>query len=407
MWRPTRSSGTRSPAASSMPACSLAGSPWRNAASPHCGGSLCRCCASRASRASMPSSGSSAAGRAELPTGVHEGPHRRRHGQRRRQDDGHARAPRGAPRARAPSPALQGGSRLHRSRAPRGGVRGGVAHAGCVDAAGRGEPAHLLARGRRAQCRRRRGDDGALRRRHGRRRGGAQRPARLQEQREGRAPAAPPPERSPLPARLRVAVARDAAFSFYYRDNLDRLAAAGAELVGWSPLADAALPAGTRLLYLGGGYPEVHAPRLAANAAARAAVREFAAAGGAIYAECGGLMYLAEMLRTLDGTPHPMCGVLPLAVRMEPRLAALGYVEVAIALDDGPPLRARGHEFRHSTLEGAPAAGLETAYEVRDARGGSVRREGYRRGGTLASYVHPHFGSCPELPVRLLARAAR
>src|SRR5205814_100804 len=366
MWQPSRSSGTRSPETSSMPACSLAGSPWRNAASPHCGGSLCRCCASRASRASVPSFGSSAAGRAEIPTGVHESPHRRRHGQRRRQDDGHARAPRGAPRARAPSPALQGGSRLHRSRAPRGGVRGGVAHAGCVDAAGRGEPAHLLARGRRARCRRRRGDDGALRRRHGRRRGGEQRRlaapardprdlARRLAESEVREPAALPPEPPPLPARLRVAVARDAAFSFYYRDNLDRLAAAGAELVGWSPLADAALPAGTRLLYLGGGYPEVHAPRLAANVAARAAVREFAAAGGAIYAECGGPLYLARMLRTLDGTPHAMCGVLPLAVRMEPRLAALGYVEVAIALDDGPPLRARGHEFRHSTLGGAPA----------------------------------------------------
>src|SRR5439155_1347106 len=165
--------------------------------------------------------------------------------------------------------------------------------------------------------------------------------ARLLAESEVREPARLPPEPPALPARVRVAIARDAAFSFYYRDNLDRLAAAGAELVGWSPLADAGLPAGTRLLYLGGGYPEVHAPRLAANAAARAAVREFAAAGGAIYAECGGLMYLAEMLRTLDGTSHPMCGVLPLAVRMEPRLAALGYVEVAIAGDDGPPVRRR------------------------------------------------------------------
>src|SRR5205809_877394 len=79
MWRPSRSSGTRSPETSSMPACSFAGSPWRNGASPHCGGSLCRCYASRASRASVPSSGSSAAGRAEIPTGAHEGPHRRRH----------------------------------------------------------------------------------------------------------------------------------------------------------------------------------------------------------------------------------------------------------------------------------------------------------------------------------------
>src|SRR5881409_2440542 len=79
MWRPSPSSGTRSSETSSMPARSLAGSPWRNGASPHCGGSLCRCYASRASRASVPSSGSRAAGRAEIPTGVHEGPHRRRH----------------------------------------------------------------------------------------------------------------------------------------------------------------------------------------------------------------------------------------------------------------------------------------------------------------------------------------
>jgi len=231
--------------------------------------------------------------------------------------------------------------------------------------------------------------------------------ARLLAETEVREPAILPPEPPALPARGRVAVARDAAFCFYYRDNLDRLAAAGAELVEWSPLADADLPAGTSLLYLGGGYPEVHAPRLAANAAARAAVRAFAAASGSIYAECGGLMYLAERLRTLDGTAHPMCGVLPLAVRMESRLAALGYVQVGIALGDGPQLGARGHEFRHSTLEGASAAGVETAYEVRDARGGPVRREGYRLGGTLASYVHLHFGSCPELPRRLLARAAR
>jgi len=205
------------------------------------------------------------------------------------------------------------------------------------------------------------------------------------------------------PARLRVAVARDAAFSFYYRDNLDRLAAAGAEVVTMSPLADRALPPATQLLYLGGGYPEVHAGALAANAEMRAAIRTFAAAGGAIYAECGGLMYLAETLRTLDGTAHPMCGVLPFAVRMEPRLAALGYLEVDIGLD-GPPLRARGHEFRHSTIESVPAY-LDTTYVVRDARGGAARREGFRCGSTLASYVHLHFASCPELAGRLLALA--
>jgi cobyrinic acid a,c-diamide synthase len=220
---------------------------------------------------------------------------------------------------------------------------------------------------------------------------------------EGATPVRDPPA-SP---RVKVAVARDAAFSFYYRDNLDRLTAAGAEIVEFSPLADRALPAGTRLVYLGGGYPELHAARLGANVAMRDAVGAFAASGGAVYAECGGLMYLAERLRTADGASHLMCGVLPLAVRMEPRLAALGYVEADIVLGDGPSLRARGHEFHHSTLEAPAPPDLETTYALRDARGGRAWREGWRRGRTLGSYVHLHFGSCPELAARLVAEAAR
>ena len=218
-------------------------------------------------------------------------------------------------------------------------------------------------------------------------------------------PRAVAPDSRTVQPRLRVAVARDAAFAFYYRENLTRLAAAGAELVDWSPLADGALPPGTRAVYLGGGYPEVHAARLAANAAARMAVRTFAEAGGVVYAECGGLMYLARTLRTLDGVAHPMCGVLPLAVRMRPTLAALGYVEVTLTLGEGPALVARGHLFHHSELEAEAPPELATAYEVREARSLSRWREGYRVGQTLASYVHLHFASCPELPVRLLTLA--
>ena len=216
-----------------------------------------------------------------------------------------------------------------------------------------------------------------------------------------------PAEPASLPARVRVAVARDAAFCFYYRDNMDRLARAGGELVSFSPLRDAALPPGTGLVYLGGGYPELHAARLAANAAGRAALRAFAAAGGAVYAECGGLMYLAEALRAVDGSVHPMCGVLPLAVRMEPRLTALRYVEARIDLGDGRALRARGHEYHHSALEGPPPPDLDTVSALTDARGRSLGREGYRVGRTLASYVHLHFASCPELPARLLEEAVR
>lgn len=229
---------------------------------------------------------------------------------------------------------------------------------------------------------------------------------RLLDVTEVREPPPSPAEPTATAPSVRVAVARDAAFCFYYRDNLERLVGAGAELVEWSPLADEPLPAGTRLVYLGGGYPEVHTERLAANGVARRAVAEFARGGGSIYAECGGLMYLGEHLRTVDGRTFPMCGVLPLAVRMEPRLAALGWVEVRADLGEGRTLVARGHEFRHSTLETPVPSTLATAYEVRDARGDRSWREGYRVGRTLASYVHVHFASCPDFPARLLAGAA-
>src|SRR5947199_110602 len=138
MWRPSPSSGTRSPETSSMPARSLAGSPWRNGASPHCGGSLCRCYASRACRASVPSSGSSAAGRAEIPTGVHERPHRRRH-------------LRALPEA-AGAPARAGGA-LTSGRAPAKGigmrarlaiVLAAAAFGGCAPALGRPEAGERL-----------------------------------------------------------------------------------------------------------------------------------------------------------------------------------------------------------------------------------------------------------------------
>src|SRR5207247_4706673 len=106
-----------------------------------------------------------------------------------------------------------------------------------------------------------------------------------------------------------------------YAENFDLLREAGAELVFWSPLRDSELP-DVDGLYFGGGYPELHARRLAENAAMRKAVRRFAEAGRPVYAECGGLMYLAETLGDADGVAHPMVGVLPAAVRLEPRRMA-------------------------------------------------------------------------------------
>ncbi|WP_437998950.1 cobyrinate a,c-diamide synthase [Sorangium sp. So ce185] len=221
------------------------------------------------------------------------------------------------------------------------------------------------------------------------------------------------------PRRARIGVAFDEAFHFYYADNLRRLEAAGAELVRFSPIRDARLP-DVDALYLGGGYPEVHAERLTENAALRAEIRAFAGGGGPIYAECGGLMYLTEAIRTLDGRAHPMVGLVPAEAVMCEKLQALGYVEVetqARTILGGAGLRFRGHQFRYSELRPAatatpPSPGaeaplpIEHAYSVRRRRGGQVAREGYRAQGVLASYVHAHWASNPLVPEGLVASAA-
>lgn len=193
--------------------------------------------------------------------------------------------------------------------------------------------------------------------------------------------------------RARIGLALDEAFHFYYDDNLRRLERLGAELVRFSPVHDARLP-DVDGLYFGGGYPEVHAEALSRNIGMREDVAAFAANGGPIYGECGGLMYLSNGIRTIDGTLQSMVGIVPGEVQMRDRLQALGYVEVD-TLDAtvlGPSgLRFRGHQFRYSDLR--LDADVDRAYTVRRRRGGAVFQEGYRVGNTLASYVHAHWAS--------------
>jgi cobyrinic acid a,c-diamide synthase len=219
------------------------------------------------------------------------------------------------------------------------------------------------------------------------------------------APVALPPR---VPPRARIGVARDAAFQFYYAENLDRLHAAGAAIVEWSPLADADVP-DVDGLYLGGGYPELHAAQLADNAALRKSVRRFAEAGRPIYAECGGLMFLADSLEDVAGRVHPMVGLLPAAVRMREHGLTLGYAEVTLAAPTllGPAgTVVRGQEFHASTLGVVPPS-ITRAYRVR-APGGGERAEGYMLGRALMSYVHLHFASCPAVATAFVdACAAR
>lgn len=208
----------------------------------------------------------------------------------------------------------------------------------------------------------------------------------------------PEADGAPLPAR--VAIARGPAFSFHYRENLELLEAAGAELLDVDPLHDEALPDGAGALILAGGFPEVFGAQLAANAPLRAAVAAFARAGRPVLAECGGLLYLCE---ELDG--HAMCGVLPVRARMAGRLT-LGYRE-ATAASASPWLSAgasvRGHEFHYSAVD--PAAGAAPAWEL-TARG-TTRTEGFVAGSVHASYLHVHWAAHPEIPRRFVAAAAR
>lgn len=222
--------------------------------------------------------------------------------------------------------------------------------------------------------------------------------------------AAPLPDaHAPLPPRVSerravIAVARDAAFDFYYEDNLDLLRDLGAELRFFSPLEDRVLPEGAGALYLGGGYPELHAERLFVNLSMRRAIREFADSGRPVYAECGGLMYLSEMLIDESGAQHRMVGLLPATSTMRARMT-LGYRE-AEALVDSPIATAgdvvRGHEFHHSVLESGPDP---SAYR----RLGGTETEGFvtgPRGNVLASYIHVHFAANPAVAERFVARAA-
>jgi len=196
-----------------------------------------------------------------------------------------------------------------------------------------------------------------------------------------------PPARPRMAARVAIAVARDVAFQFYYEENLELLRDAGARLMFWSPITDREPPDADGL-YFGGGYPELHAPALADNASCRKAVRAFVERGRPVYAECGGLMYLAEALDDGDGRLHPMVGVLPSRVRMRPPRMTLGYVTVRFAADT--PLGSagsvvRGHRFHVSTLDPVPDD-VPRVYEGAD---------GYLVGRTLLSYAHLHFASNP------------
>jgi cobyrinic acid a,c-diamide synthase len=200
---------------------------------------------------------------------------------------------------------------------------------------------------------------------------------------------------------VRIGVARDEAFCFYYQDNLDMLIQAGAQLVPFSPLKDHGLPDSISGIYLGGGYPELHGARLAENRTMREAIHCASQNNMPIYGECGGFMYLCRELVDPEGKIHPMTGCFPFRTRMHPNLRTLGYRKISVSKESiiGPKgMEARGHEFHYSDIEPGPdGQGIAANYHVAGRKGQEMQREGYGRNRTLGSYIHLHFGSNPQI----------
>ncbi len=208
---------------------------------------------------------------------------------------------------------------------------------------------------------------------------------------------------------VRIGVARDAAFCFYYPDNLEMLETAGAQLVFFSPLTDNRLPQGLDGLYFGGGYPELHAGALAGNRTLRQEIRQLSRMNMPIYGECGGFMYLCREMGDTDGNPFSMTGCLPFSTRMLGRLKALGYREVTQSMATllGPAGQVmRGHEFHYSTITGE-AVGLPGVYRMTDRAGMDKAADGFVVNMTLGSYIHLHFGSCPQAAIHFVNACGR
>lgn len=211
---------------------------------------------------------------------------------------------------------------------------------------------------------------------------------------------------TPTPS-IKIAVAYDKAFCFYYEDNLDLLRQAGAEIVTFSPLTDSRIPDNIDAVYIGGGYPELYSKELSANVLMLESVKRWSDEGRPLYAECGGFMYLTEGIYDFDNVLYPMCGIFPFKAMMKKGRASLGYREAALKertiLGKKGEL-VRGHEFHYSEivesaevftskLPNFPASPLTKIYSVKNGQAEYIYDEGYRVKNTLGSYIHIHFGS--------------
>jgi cobyrinic acid a,c-diamide synthase len=208
---------------------------------------------------------------------------------------------------------------------------------------------------------------------------------------------------------VKIGVIRDSAFQFYYPENLEALEHHGAQLVEINALEDPYLPPDLDALYIGGGFPETHARTLAQNQSFRLSVKAAAQAGLPIYAECGGLMFLGEAIRTAAGT-FPMVGLFPHEFVMGKKPQGHGYTILQVVRENpyfpvGTKLT--GHEFHYSRIQPDPGPQAAMAFQVTRGAGIGGQREGLLYHNVLATYTHLHALGAPQWAPALVNCARR
>jgi len=198
--------------------------------------------------------------------------------------------------------------------------------------------------------------------------------------------------------KIRLGIAFDDAFHFYYQDNLDLLETKGFELVKFSPLEDSSIPNNIDALYIGGGFPEMFAQKLSSNRLMIRSIKSFAEDNGIIYAECGGYMYLSNQLIDIGGNKFKMCNIIPSIAKMANKLQKLGYRTINLKMNNlfgSKGTEFKGHEFHWSSMDFT--ATLNSAWQIKGTRDKKWHESGVNYKNVYASYIHVHFRSNPKI----------
>ncbi len=218
----------------------------------------------------------------------------------------------------------------------------------------------------------------------------------------------PPKTAKTKPDPVTIGIIRDSAFQFYYPDNIDALQKLGANIVFLSPLNENSIP-DVHAIYMGGGFPETHAPQLSENKAFRDNLKKLSQKGLPIYAECGGLIFLGQSI-LLDGKEYPMSGILPIKFGLSNRPQGHGYTKVEVVHENpffkkGETLK--GHEFRYSSILNIDYQDHEMAFQMERGKGILEKKDGFFKQNTFGTYTHIHALGSPSWAPSLIKQARK